>query len=33
LQLDLPPFQVTERTSEGVAPITRHVIDCKEENS
>jgi hypothetical protein len=32
LQIDLPPFQVTERTPEGVAPITRHVIDCKEDN-
>ena len=33
LQLDLPPFKVTERTPKGVAPITRHVIDCKEEIS
>jgi hypothetical protein len=31
LQMDLPPFRVTERTPTGEASITRHVIDCKED--
>ena len=33
LQVDLPPFTVTERTPTKEAPITRHVIDCQAENS
>ena len=33
LQADLPPFAVTERAMTGVSPITRYVIDCKEEDS
>jgi hypothetical protein len=33
LQLDLPPFKVPERAPKGVALITRHVIDCREDNS
>lgn len=32
LQLDLPPFTVTERIPTEAAPITRYVIDCKEES-
>ena len=31
LQIDLPPFTVTERTPKGEASITRHEIDCKED--
>ncbi len=33
LQVDLPPFKVTERTPDGQAKIIRHVIDCKENNT
>lgn len=33
LQVDLPPFRITERSTEGGTPITRYVIDCKEEDS
>ena len=31
LQRDLPPFAVSERTTPGPTPITRYVIDFKEE--
>lgn len=33
LQVDLPPFTVTERPSTGASPITRHIIDVQEGNS
>ncbi len=33
LQVDLPPFTVTERTTTGATPITRYVIDCKEDKT
>ena len=33
LQVDLPPFIVTERPTTEAIPIIRYVIDCKEDDS